>query len=44
MSDEEPERVLKTKGDPIVSYCSVCGVEFDAKVPNKQMVSDVIRM
>jgi hypothetical protein len=27
MSDEL-ERI-KTKGDPIVQYCSICGVEFD---------------
>ena len=25
---EELERI-KTKGDPIVQYCAVCGVEFD---------------
>ena len=27
MSDE-PERVL-TRGDPIVTYCAICGVAFD---------------
>ena len=30
MSDE-PERVL-TRGDPIVTYCAICGVAFDEKV------------
>ena len=30
MSDEV-ERVL-TRGDPIVAYCAVCGVQFDEKV------------
>lgn len=30
MSDEV-ERA-KTKGDPIVSYCAICGVQFDEKV------------
>jgi len=30
MSDEV-ERVL-TRGDPIVAYCPVCGVQFDEKV------------
>ena len=30
MSDE-PERVF-TRGDPIVTYCAICGVAFDEKV------------
>ena len=34
MSDEV-ERA-KTTGDPIVSYCSVCGIEFEAKFPTNR--------
>lgn len=30
MSDEY-ERAL-SRGDPIVQYCSICGVEFDEKI------------
>ena len=35
MSDEV-ERVL-TRGDPIVAYCAVCGVQFDEKVLSNRL-------
>lgn len=30
MSDDVERAV--TKGDPIIQYCAICGVEFDARI------------